>query len=102
MVAEGEQVRLDQGAVVDVPDLAALMECCGDGGRGAGLDAEPEGPEVAGRGGLMRPTLDEIFAEEDEFGLLDVKPAAAAGIATRQPKGAESKANGGMHAATGL
>lgn len=27
----------------------------------------------------MRPTLDEIFAEEDEFGLLDVKPAAAAG-----------------------
>ncbi len=27
----------------------------------------------------MRPTLDDIFAEEDEFGLLDVKPAAAAG-----------------------
>ena len=27
----------------------------------------------------MRPTLDEIFAEEDEFGLLDVKPAASAG-----------------------
>lgn len=26
VVAEGEQVRLDQGAVVDVPDLAALMK----------------------------------------------------------------------------
>lgn len=29
----------------------------------------------------MRPTLDEIFAETDEFGLLDVKPAAVARLA---------------------
>lgn len=29
----------------------------------------------------MRPTLDEIFAENDEFGLLDVKPVAVAGLA---------------------
>lgn len=29
----------------------------------------------------MRPTLDEIFAENDEFGLLEVKPAAVARLA---------------------
>lgn len=37
-----------------------------------------EGEAVAGRRRLIaRPTLDEIFAEPDEFGLLDVKPALA-------------------------
>lgn len=34
---------------------------------------------------MPRPTLDEIFAEPDEFGLLDVKPARTAS-ASAEPK----------------
>ncbi len=32
---------------------------------------------------MARPTLDEIFAEPDEFGLLDVKPAPRGDPASR-------------------